>query len=115
MSEELRPCPFCGGDKIEPSRFYMQQQCQLCRADAGLWNKRPIEDALRAENEKLREICRDREDRLIRKTKQLSRARNTLKMVINHAHRETNGEIEYLQDTYGYIRDITRKALEETK
>ena len=50
MSEELRPCPFCGGRHIETAENLDLVYCFDCGAemhtDLGEWNKRPIEDAL---------------------------------------------------------------------
>ena len=74
MTEELKPCPFCGGFKatIEPvfiESFSTPRFCVICsdcgadsQVDLGqsgaeeCWNTRPIEDKLRAENERLRAI-----------------------------------------------------------
>lgn len=72
MNDELKPCPFCGGFKatIEPvfiESFSTPRFCVICsdcgadsQVDLGqsgaeeCWNTRPIEDKLRAENERLR-------------------------------------------------------------
>ena len=47
MSEELKPCPFCGSKKIkrnhEDGRFWMT--CQTCFADGPPTSKRSEEDA----------------------------------------------------------------------
>jgi hypothetical protein len=62
MSEELKPCPFCG---IIPVRKISGVQIVVCKTDgctnSGVhfddnekWNTRPIEETLRAENERLR-------------------------------------------------------------
>ena len=53
---ELKPCPFCGYDRIADTKeiFPGKAQCTNCGATAPNWNTRPIEDALRAENELLR-------------------------------------------------------------
>ena len=62
MSEELRPCPFCGGTKICTEKGINLNYCDNCSAESNIehWNTRPIEDALRAriaeleaENEKI--------------------------------------------------------------
>jgi hypothetical protein len=60
---ELKPCPFCGQKSRER---YTQVDlfscsninCELCHVvfSAKEWNTRPIEDALTAENAKLREL-----------------------------------------------------------
>jgi hypothetical protein len=61
MSEELRPCPFCGGE-AELCYSEVDTFCRKCNVmqETELWNTRPIEDALRlriteleAENEKI--------------------------------------------------------------
>ena len=56
MSEELKPCPFCGGEKsitnLEEIRC-----CLLCSCESlpEHWNNRPIEDKKDAEIEELKE------------------------------------------------------------
>ena len=49
MSEELKPCPFCGSDEIET--FYNRSvvdhyTCQYCGASAKNWNSRHESDEL---------------------------------------------------------------------
>jgi len=62
MSEELRPCPFCGVDYYEisgPQELGAIVVCNECGASAKSivdWNTRPIEDALRAERDRAREM-----------------------------------------------------------
>ena len=68
MSEELRPCPFCGGRHIETAENLDLVYCFDCGAKmrtdlGGGWNTRPIEDALNAriaeleaENNRLAEL-----------------------------------------------------------
>jgi len=50
MSEELRPCPFCGGTKICTEKGINLNYCDNCSAESNIehWNTRPIEDALQA-------------------------------------------------------------------
>lgn len=75
---ELKPCPFCGGKEIIFCDDFTEYgilffaTCESCGAMAGgtnnrehqkeialeSWNTRPIEDALRAENERLRSLLR---------------------------------------------------------
>ena len=87
MSDELKPCPFCGiTPKLEYNsivKFWYRGECTpYCEGHAALtwasrefvmrnWNERPVEDALRAENaalmaqweavpwEALRSICEE--------------------------------------------------------
>jgi hypothetical protein len=68
MSEELRECPFCGGEAvfhyIKDSRYHCWVECENGDADTGMfsidelaikhWNSRPTEDALKAEVERLK-------------------------------------------------------------
>ena len=63
MPEELKPCPFCGAvpDTVYVSLGYMHcVQCpnRACDGRRGYevkkWQNRPLEDALRAENERLK-------------------------------------------------------------
>ena len=82
---ELKPCPFCGGTEIRgpeyaaPDHWIECERCEIIitsrerKSAIKLWNRRPIEDALRAELEcmkeqetliaveatKLRALCRD--------------------------------------------------------
>lgn len=59
---ELKPCPFCGGKaeieigKIGAVKDWYYVGCQSCTGSSENpdWNTRPVEDSLRAENEKLR-------------------------------------------------------------
>jgi len=55
MSEELRPCPFCGGTKICTEKGINLNYCDNCSAESNVehWNTRPIEDAL---NQRIAEL-----------------------------------------------------------
>lgn len=62
MSEELRPCPFCGSEDLVYLPIVWCKKCdaQVKIADnledtIKLWNTRPIEDALRARIAELEE------------------------------------------------------------
>jgi len=73
MADELNPCPFCGGTDIGVSTKFGHAECGQCGA-TGPWSQhdeaflaaelrhywclRPIEDALRAENARLRLVLR---------------------------------------------------------
>jgi len=50
MSEELKPCPFCGGTKICTEKGINLNYCDSCSAEANIehWNTRPLEDALQS-------------------------------------------------------------------
>jgi len=60
MSEELRPCPFCGGKNVLSTElqdglpFIAYCQCGA-ENEAENWNTRPIEDALKARIAELEE------------------------------------------------------------
>ena len=67
MSEELRPCPFCGGE-AELCYSEVDTFCRKCNViqETEMWNTRPIEDELRAriaeleeENERLAQLLHD--------------------------------------------------------
>ena len=60
MSEELRPCPFCGGTKICTEKGINLNYCDNCSAESNIehWNNRPIEDALNARIAELEEAQR---------------------------------------------------------
>ena len=59
MSDELKPCPFCGNQSIEMADretnsgvWFRYPVCYFCGVSceyAKRWNTRPLEDALRAE------------------------------------------------------------------
>jgi hypothetical protein len=70
MSEELKPCPFCGEPVEIKSNYHTDSEgyfnrhewveCTGCFRDfwsVNDWNTRPIEDALRAEVAQLRNLC----------------------------------------------------------
>lgn len=65
MSEELKPCPFCNYVPDPTWKTEIDIYCEECGIRAlgteketaqEQWNNRPIEDALRAENERLRAL-----------------------------------------------------------
>lgn len=64
---ELKPCPFCGGKAFFDSEFsgvycYCGAELTFCESDkesAEKWNSRPIEDALKEENKRLREALEE--------------------------------------------------------
>ena len=60
MSEELRPCPFCGGTKICTEKGINLNYCDNCSAESNIehWNTRPIEDALTTRIAELEEAQR---------------------------------------------------------
>ena len=64
MSEELRPCPFCGKEPAIDNNFAIcvNDDCELSDYWSGLedcsWNTRPIEDAL---NARIAELEADKE------------------------------------------------------
>jgi HAMP domain-containing protein len=76
MKHTYKPCPFCGGEEIFEDNVWEDDSGFFCagcgygfryedcdteaqRSDVrARWNTRPIEDALRAENARLREIER---------------------------------------------------------
>ena len=70
MSDELKPCPFCGREQhLCPEEIpYTEQlhECGSCNVISYDWNTRPIEDALQtriaeleAENERLSQLLHD--------------------------------------------------------
>ena len=48
QSNNLRPCPFCGGTKICTEKGINLNYCDNCSAESNIehWNTRPIEDDL---------------------------------------------------------------------
>jgi ribosomal protein L37AE/L43A len=68
MTEKLKPCPFCAGDKISES-VSGHHICNKCGAAASSWNHRPLESKLAniakkavAENDKLRAVVSNLSD-----------------------------------------------------
>jgi len=64
--EHLANCPFCGNHELEFGDSTGDITCNCCAytfydtpENNRWWNSRPIEDALRAENERLREALRE--------------------------------------------------------
>jgi len=53
---ELKACPFCGLIIHDPNGIEKTCECpnDMDHMSRALWNTRPIEDALRSENERLR-------------------------------------------------------------
>lgn len=67
MSNELKPCPFCGGEAVITSAKAAPLHwvgCEVCEIESRCfttreaailyWNTRPAEDALQAEIERLK-------------------------------------------------------------
>ncbi|MFA5154337.1 MAG: hypothetical protein WC554_17440 [Clostridia bacterium] len=54
---KLKACPFCGLIIHDPNGIEKTCECpnDMDHMSRALWNNRPIEDALRSENERLRE------------------------------------------------------------
>lgn len=120
MSEELRPCPFCGGEaESTPGRHEQcYARCSMFGCEANNpwvaiedWNSRPIEDALRAELEEARntiengltaKCLRDLQSELARKDKEIK----TLEMVARTWTPKTKYEAEL---------STARSKLEEVK
>lgn len=69
MIKELKPCPWCGGDarmvKRDGASLIYCTKCErgtgLCRGDSAetIWNRRPAEDALKAEVARLKQVLCD--------------------------------------------------------
>jgi len=72
MTEELKPCPFCGSEDVFTYKDFAYStfnvQCRACGMGEDFasmerllinWNARPIEDALRAERDALKAVMRD--------------------------------------------------------
>ena len=59
MSDELKPCPFCGGTEERPEWIAHKDSCFMWMQATGkrgdlitAWQRRPTEDALRASRER---------------------------------------------------------------
>jgi hypothetical protein len=116
MTEERKPCPFCGGNRIQFERwvdldgrvvrYRLYCVACLCAPDIWketaaeaivLWNTRPIEDALRAENN----LCENCQNPIAARSS--AEIIDWLRM-----------EIERLRETLTEIRDLARTGLAPT-
>lgn len=99
---DLKPCPFCGGEAylVGKEGNVYAIECGSCFFKIGAttekdvveyWNGRPIEDALRAENKRLREALENIEEKAVLKESEASNA------------------------TYGFAYDIETLAREALK
>ena len=73
--DQLSNCPFCGNHELEFEDSTGDITCNCCAytfydtsVDNGWWNKRPIEDQLKAENERLRIVEKSLEYQLKQQT-----------------------------------------------
>ena len=71
MSEELKPCPFCGQDIFDRDEDNGDITCVSCAytfydtsADNDWWNDRPIEGALQSEIARLKKLVDMKNDAL---------------------------------------------------
>ena len=60
MTDELKPCPFCGGSEIVVHEELNLTYCNGCSAetDMGDWNTRPIEDELNRRISKAKDLLK---------------------------------------------------------
>lgn len=76
MSEELKPCPFCGNDAPREGKISGAVWCEDCHSvgnDQDRWNTRPAEDALAAKVKELEARLKDCETALIGMVEQYCR------------------------------------------
>ena len=106
MSKELRECPFCGGEDVEylPDGFGnwlvgcvtcdYRIQCVSCTEDEAIryWNTRPAEDALRAENERLKVALSDISKIAFEPNIGDKVAREMMRRIANNALKKEKGE-----------------------
>jgi hypothetical protein len=103
MNEDkvLKPCPFCGGDpriiqrKLnEPDEWRMCAYCPSCdprfmnAISVDLWNARPIEDKLLAENERLTALVENAKvtiNGVMEKSSELRKALKSTQEIIDRA------------------------------
>lgn len=128
MSEELKPCPFCGctkineyaesvdvGDEYANIFNYIVEcpDCQCSRGDSRTsdvikrWNTRPAEDALKAEVERLK-------NKLALVKKHIVDNRDALLFVLKSEHdRATYCEFAFCQSLIELINTDTGKGGED--
>lgn len=86
MTQELKPCPFCGGTDVSvcDSTTTRTAKCRSCVVYIAIekWNSRPIEDALLAEIACLRDIINP-EDVLARLLANVARLKEILQRAID--------------------------------
>ena len=86
MTEELKPCPFCGGTNCGVRAGTDQIWCVCGGHSPYGWNSRPIEDKLRAENERLREALEEIVDYQVYRFRLLPHQNELLEKVVEIAH-----------------------------
>ena len=81
--DDWKACPFCGHKELEREPSTGDIACNVCAytfydtsEDNSWWNSRPIEDTLRAENEKLKLQNDDLLRRIIELSKKLGDVKN---------------------------------------
>ena len=99
MSEELKPCPFCGGEAEWDEQGVSCSNVEGCDFDAYVdrerWNIRPVEDALRAEIERLRKSIKKWNASLevLRTEESWKWAMNEMSDQVNDAFAEANSKL----------------------
>ena len=103
MSEELKPCPFCG-EPVVFNKFAEKVVCEDCGATiySDYWNTRPIEDALNARIAELEERLGLCESALVSMTYQFFYSSKSGALVHSFMSAEEEAA-EYLVD-YGIAR-----------
>ena len=118
MSDELKPCPFCGGRKIDQT---LNPQCESCGAKVATvaqWDFRPIEDALRRALEHERQCERNpMVNELAEKDAEIERLRDAITEHIKEAYCHIDlvyggpGEYEFIDDCDSVCADCHNREL----
>lgn len=92
MSDQLKPCPFCGKPAASDRNRVFGIECLNCgaigpegeEASIKAWNTRPIEDKLRAEFDKQVSITIGQMGQITQLRKENERLRKALEYIANH-------------------------------
>lgn len=106
---DLKPCPFCGKPatlvtKHKKLAYFVECESETCSCMAQadeehevvkIWNQRPVEDALRTENERLRKLVKSVIDAWYRPNGHLE---YSMAVIVVELQREIDGNVGRVYD-----------------